>query len=41
MVENDDLDQAVANLSSRLTEWFPKIKVKATKENRDAQENTS
>ncbi|CAM9563166.1 unnamed protein product [Pylaiella littoralis] len=41
VVENDDLDQAVANLSSRLTEWFPKIKVKATKENRDAQENTS
>ncbi|CAN0067951.1 unnamed protein product [Ectocarpus sp. 6 AP-2014] len=26
VVENDDLDQAVRNLSSRLTEWFPKIK---------------
>lgn len=26
VVENDDLDQAVRTLTSRLVEWFPKIK---------------
>lgn len=43
VVENDDLDQAVAYLSSRLTEWFPKIKNKnkADGENGDAQETST
>eukprot|EP00903_Cladosiphon_okamuranus_P020626 g18936.t1 len=30
VVENDDLDKAVNTLSTRLMDWFPKIRIKAT-----------
>lgn len=32
VVENDDLDHAVANLSSRLMEWFPKISTSGSRQ---------
>lgn len=32
VVENNDLDHAVADLSSRLMEWFPKIKMNRSRQ---------